>query len=68
MLGTQAQLWTEFAPTPAEVRRLAYPRLCALAETAWSDAPRDYREFRNRLDQHRDRLRILGALPAHWVA
>ncbi|MYS44980.1 family 20 glycosylhydrolase, partial [Streptomyces sp. SID5998] len=31
VLGTQAQIWTEFAPTAADLDRLAYPRLCALA-------------------------------------
>lgn len=39
VLGTQAQLWTEFAPTPAHVEYLAFPRLCALAEVAWSGSP-----------------------------
>jgi hexosaminidase len=62
VLGTQAQLWTEFAPTPEHVRYLAYPRLCALAEAAWSTGPRDYAEFAGRLTTHRERLRVLNAL------
>ncbi len=36
VLGTQAQLWTEFASTPQHVEYLAFPRLCALAEVAWT--------------------------------
>jgi hexosaminidase len=49
VLGTQAQIWTEFAPTPAHVWRLAHPRLWALAETAWSSVPGDLADFRARL-------------------
>ena len=60
VMGTQAQLWTEFAPTPAHVEYLAYPRLCALAEVAWSGGERDYAEFRGRLDRHAPLLRRLG--------
>ncbi|MEZ0067344.1 hexosaminidase [Streptacidiphilus sp. MAP12-20] len=60
VLGVQAQLWTEYAPTPAHTDYLAYPRLCALAETAWSTGPRELEEFLGRLDHHRHRLRALG--------
>ena len=49
VLGAQAQLWTEFLPTPAEVRYAAYPRLYAFAEAAWSTGPRDFADFRERL-------------------
>lgn len=60
VLGTQAQLWTEYVSTPAHVEYLAYPRLCALAEVAWSTAPPDYADFGRRLDVHHQRLRSLG--------
>jgi hexosaminidase len=63
VLGTQAQLWTECAPTPEHVRHLAYPRLCALAEGAWSDERRDPADFTARLRHHLHRLAALGALP-----
>ncbi|CAM5612975.1 hypothetical protein SALBM135S_00579 [Streptomyces alboniger] len=39
LLGMQAQLWTEFAPTAEHVDRLAFPRLCALADRAWHGSP-----------------------------
>ena len=55
VLGTQAQLWTEFAPTPAHVRYLAFPRLCALAEAAWSGPGGGYVDFQTRLAAHRHR-------------
>jgi hexosaminidase len=66
ILGAQAQIWTEYAPTPADVRRMAYPRLCALAEAAWSDGPRDYGDFQARLAAHREVHREVGALPPEW--
>ncbi|MGK3208052.1 beta-N-acetylhexosaminidase [Amycolatopsis sp. MEPSY49] len=67
VLGTQAQLWTEHAPTPDHVRHLAFPRLCALAERAWSPAVRGYAEFQERLAGHLERLRALDALPKERV-
>jgi hexosaminidase len=49
VLGAQAQLWTEFLPTPDAVRAAAYPRLYAFAEAAWSRGPRRFADFRARL-------------------
>ncbi|NUR29909.1 MAG: beta-N-acetylhexosaminidase [Catenulispora sp.] len=63
VLGTQAQLWTECAPTPEVARHLIYPRLCALAEGAWSDEHRDPADFTTRLRHHLRRLAAVGALP-----
>ncbi|MEU0601137.1 beta-N-acetylhexosaminidase [Streptomyces sp. NPDC006393] len=57
--GTQAQLWTEFAPTAADLDRLAYPRLCALADRAWT-GPTAWRDFTARLTAHIPRLDALG--------
>ncbi|MBR7838490.1 beta-N-acetylhexosaminidase, partial [Actinospica durhamensis] len=68
VLGTQAQFWSEFLPTPAHVRYVAYPRLCAFAEAAWSTGPRDYDDFRARLAHHLPRLTRLGALPPERAA
>lgn len=59
VLGTQAQLWTEYARTPAELEYLAFPRLCALADTAWS-AHRDWPDFLRRQAHHQTRLAALG--------
>jgi hexosaminidase len=67
VIGTQAQLWTEHAPTPDHVRHLAFPRLCALAETAWSGRPGDYAEFLERLAGHLDLLSALDVLPKERV-
>ncbi|MFD4635799.1 beta-N-acetylhexosaminidase [Lentzea sp. NPDC058436] len=51
VLGTQGQLWTEFVRTPEHAEYLAFPRLCALAESAWS-VDRDWEDFRARLKAH----------------
>jgi hexosaminidase len=63
VLGTQAQLWTEFVTTPAHLEYLTYPRLCALADRGWSGAS-DWADFRSRLDEHTARLDALG-VPRH---
>ncbi|WP_314411803.1 beta-N-acetylhexosaminidase [Streptomyces kroppenstedtii] len=63
VLGTQAQLWTEFVRTPAHIEYLTYPRLCALAERGWSGAT-DWSDFRSRIDGHTARLDALG-VPHH---
>ncbi|KAB2971127.1 beta-N-acetylhexosaminidase [Streptomyces sp. SS1-1] len=63
VLGAQAQVWTEYATTPARLEYLTYPRLCALADRAWS-GPTPWPEFRSRLDRHLPRLDALG-VPRH---
>lgn len=60
VLGVQGQLWTEYLPTPKAVEYLAFPRLIALAEVAWTPtAQRRLDDFRARLGPHLDRLRML---------
>ena len=34
--GVQGHLWVEYIPTPEHVEYMIYPRILALAETAWS--------------------------------
>ncbi|WP_329288548.1 beta-N-acetylhexosaminidase [Streptomyces pseudovenezuelae] len=63
VLGTQAQLWTEFVTTPAHIEYLTYPRLCALADRGWSGTT-DWTDFRTRLSDHTVRLDALG-IPHH---
>jgi hexosaminidase len=60
VLGSQAQIWTEYMPDPKRVEYMAWPRLVALAEVLWS--PRETREwadFQMRLATHFERLAIL---------
>jgi hexosaminidase len=60
VLGVQGQLWSEYLPTPKAVEYMAFPRLTALAEVAWTPtARRQLDEFRSRLVVHYERLQIL---------
>ena len=60
IVGTQGQLWTEYLQTPQRVDDMAYPRLCALAERAWSPTDTDYPGFADRLTTHAQRLTAAG--------
>ncbi|MFJ2958385.1 beta-N-acetylhexosaminidase [Streptomyces sp. NPDC087270] len=60
VLGTQAQLWTEFAQTPADIEYLAFPRLCALADRAWNPAADWATDFLPAVRGHQARLAALG--------
>ncbi|QKW19748.1 beta-N-acetylhexosaminidase [Kitasatospora sp. NA04385] len=65
VIGTQANLWTEFMYTGRDVDYKAFPRLAAFAEVAWSDLPRDPAErdwagFERRMAGHYPRLDALG--------
>ena len=60
VLGVQGQVWTEYLPDPTRVEYMAYPRLTALAEVAWTPSDlREMEDFRGRLAVHLDRLRAL---------
>jgi hexosaminidase len=57
VLGLQGQLWTEYMPTEGILEYMAFPRLTALAEVAWSAAEeKDYEDFLERLLVHEERL------------
>ncbi|SFW88021.1 beta-N-acetylhexosaminidase [Amycolatopsis australiensis] len=59
--GVQAQVWSEHLDSVRRVDYMAFPRLSAFAEAAWSSGPRDYAEFLPRLrDHHLPRLDALG--------
>jgi hexosaminidase len=61
ILGTQGNVWTEYMKTPEYVEYMAFPRLIALAEVAWSPASdRDWRNFASRLGHNLERLDALG--------
>jgi len=50
ILGAQANLWTEYITTPAQVEYMVYPRALALSEVLWSPAAaRDWNSFTERL-------------------
>ncbi|MFJ5610882.1 beta-N-acetylhexosaminidase [Streptomyces sp. NPDC093221] len=60
VLGTQAQLWSEFVPTAEHAEYLVFPRLCALADRAWNPAGDWSTDFLPALLRHEDRLAALG--------
>ncbi|MDR2516568.1 MAG: beta-N-acetylhexosaminidase [Spirochaetaceae bacterium] len=57
--GVEACLWTERVPTAAALERAIFPRLFALAETAWA-GPGDYRDFEDRLRLKLETLKTRG--------
>ena len=61
VIGTQCQLWTEHMPTVREVEYMAFPRISAFAEAAWTQAERrDSADLLHRVDAHLARLDVLG--------
>ncbi|GGM71826.1 beta-N-acetylhexosaminidase [Longimycelium tulufanense] len=59
--GVEGPLWTETITNLDEIEFMAFPRLAALAELAWS--PKDvhgWEEFRHRLGAQGPRWRVMG--------
>lgn len=60
VLGPEGCVWTEYMPTSRQVEYMAYPRVLALAEIAWSPREaRDLASFKTRLPAA---LRVLDGL------
>lgn len=50
VIGTQANLWTEYIPTFSQVEYMVMPRIAALSEIQWTEpAKKDYQTFLPRL-------------------
>ena len=61
LLGVQANLWTEYVPTPEHAEYMYYPRTFAVAETGWSRAEdKNYDKFRPRAVELCNILQKLG--------
>jgi hexosaminidase len=57
ILGAQANMWSEYIPTPEHLEYMAYPRACAMAEVVWSPREgRSYDDFLVRMATHVKRL------------
>ncbi|MFJ8475462.1 beta-N-acetylhexosaminidase [Kitasatospora sp. NPDC094011] len=68
VIGTQANLWSEFMDSARDIDYRAFPRLVAFAEVAWSELPaepaeRDFAGFERRLTGH---LAVLDALGVEY--
>ncbi len=64
VIGTQANIWTETMDSVRVLDYMAFPRLAAFAEVAWSALPapadRDWPDFEARMRVHYARLDALG--------
>ncbi|HEX6636112.1 MAG TPA: family 20 glycosylhydrolase, partial [Steroidobacteraceae bacterium] len=68
ILGLQATLWAEMMRTEDRVTYMAYPRIAALAEVAWSAPARiDWDDFQRRLEPQLARYDALGIRYAREV-
>jgi len=60
ILGGQGNLWTERVYSARQAEYQCYPRLSALAEALWLPAEgKDFKDFSQRLEYHKERLRKL---------
>ena len=61
IIGVEAPLWSETIATMDELEYLAFPRIIAVAEVAWTPVQsRTWDEFKVRLGNHAPRLKLLG--------
>jgi hexosaminidase len=61
ILGGQCNLWSELIYADKVAEYMIFPRLCAIAEALWTPKDgRDFEDFSQRLDVHRQRLFKLG--------
>lgn len=68
ILGAQANIWTEYIPTGAQVIHMMIPRADALSEGQWCDpAQKNYDAFIVRLNRMRKLYDVLGYNYAKYV-
>jgi hexosaminidase len=60
VIGVQANLWAEYAPTPSRAEYDLMPRLAAVAEVGWGGGTRDSDDLRHRLIRHLQRMDAAG--------
>ena len=61
ILGPQGCLWTEYVASEERAENLTFPRVCALAEAAWTPVPKkNYTDFVNRLNSNVEHLRRMN--------
>lgn len=64
VLGIEAAMWTEWTPSDESIEKMLYPRLHAVAESAWTRV-RDYDSFIKRLMEYLkvEDLNLLKGMP-----
>ena len=61
ILGIQANLWTEYIPTDAQLEYMLLPRMSALSEIQWCEPEnKDYERFLGNMESMRKIYDILG--------
>jgi len=61
IIGLQANIWTEYIPTPARLDYMTMPRMTALAEVGWSGTSnKSWDDYSSRVAQHYARWDELG--------
>lgn len=61
VMGAQANVWTEYLPTPEHVEYMVFPRVSALAEVVWSPKEsRNWEDFKNRIPKQLKRYEFRG--------
>jgi hexosaminidase len=61
VLGVHSCVWAEYVRTPEKAEYMTYPRLCALAEVAWTEPQnKNYAQFLTRIREHFRRFDFYG--------
>ena len=61
ILGAQANVWTEYIPTPEHAQYMTLPRMAAMAEVGWSPKEgKDWNDFARRIDKQLQRYASRG--------
>lgn len=60
VLGLEGELWTEWIRDTKRLELCMCPRLQALSEVAWSSKPKDWKDFKARLDDYKPTLEALN--------
>jgi hexosaminidase len=61
VLGSQAQMWSEYIWNEYDLQWKMWPRACAMAEVLWTaPAKKDFEGFLKRMQTHRRRLIAMG--------
>jgi hexosaminidase len=59
--GVQANVWTEYIPTPEKAEYMSMPRMAAIAEVAWTEPSlKNYADFQKRMDVQYKRYELKG--------
>jgi hexosaminidase len=62
VLGSQANVWTEYIGNPRKVEYMIFPRMSALSEVLWTEPEKkNWNDFEKRMQTQFNRYRLWGA-------